>query len=236
MKSKNLVRQELLRRIYGKIFPSPQVEAGLLAGIERRQQLCDAFRTAGLGVIPQSMCDEINGILSAHAEESLVLDFDEQLVRLRMALLNPVYAAVRNIQDKDSKPGTPRVVGGASVLDAGPYEIQLVYHGLLSHTDDKSPAGLEAHRLLTRLKQAAIFDDHPGIRAVLQETYDSDVLLVSRDGRHSGVTLRWSDDFIKQLRALIAPNQLVSLEPYGDGNLASCMRAQRESRVQFNCY
>nr|BDT38651.1 hypothetical protein MFMH1_83200 [Myxococcus sp. MH1] len=231
-----MVRQELLQRIYSRIFPSPRERTadGKPAGIERRQELCRMLAPTNMGSIPPSVWGDVNSVLSAHAGENLVLDFSAQLVPLRMALVDPAYVALRNTQG--DKTNTPRRLGGVLVLDVGPYELQLTYHALLSHTNAQSEAGMLAHELLTRLKRAAIFDEPDKIRAVLQEAYDSDVLLDSQDRLHSGVKLIFGDDFIAQLQRLIAPNQLVKLEPYGDGDLALCVMPLHRHLRRPNCY
>ncbi|AKF87418.1 hypothetical protein MFUL124B02_42525 [Myxococcus fulvus 124B02] len=226
----------VLRRIYSKLFPSPneKTQDGKFVGIERRRELCQKLGSTALGPISQAAYDDVNALLSAHAGESLVLDFNTQLVPLRMAFVEATYSAVRNVQD--SRPNIPRTLKGARVLDVGPVELQFVYHALLSHLDEKSPAGTEAHALLKQLKWAAIFEQDTEIRKTLQAAYDSNLLQAPDNGRQLGVTLIWSDDFIKQIQSLVAGNALVKIEPYGEGRLVSCLVDGGARRVRLNCY
>ncbi len=215
----NIARPEL-RRIYSYIFPRPrEMENGKPAGIGRRQRLYDAIKPYG-GSLPSAVPEEITSLLTQYGGGTgrLELGYANQFVLFRIVFTYDEYEALRQVQE--NTPSKPVQVGGVSTLEAGPYELQLIYNAVFRHLDETSQEALEAHGLLEELKYFAMVKKVSGVKDVLNKIYQSK-LVYAEDRVHPSVVLEVSDDIANQIISLFKENTR-GLEPYGEGD-APCL-------------
>ncbi|MCP3137302.1 hypothetical protein [Pyxidicoccus xibeiensis] len=209
--------QPELRSVYSKVFPPPgeKLENGKPAGVERRRQLCELLAPYdSLSATGQAaLRSEVNTLLSGYVDPSqrFALDPDKQFMPFKVAFMDPSYAALRGIQG--SSPNTPSGVDGAKTLKVGPYELQLIYNALFNQGESTTANGGLAHDFLHALKGQARLKNPSGVRAILQQVYDSK-LVFANDRLHANVKLDIGDALVEQLYLVMDGSYFKGLEPY----------------------